>query len=283
MGPLRRAFVALLFLWAVGPGEAHATYAPKCGGGALPGELRRLTAGVADEQPGAGGSGRPGRNPVRHAPLDQLLARPAGSHSSLWFSHCPVLSDGKLAALADRLTDHLDGGRLGPARRPARHLPAGRRRRPDASAARATRGHLAGRGPRLGRRGRLARSHRRAARTRCRGCRAGRRAPPSPRGWPRGRTCWARRRLAAGRAHAAADLRAATTRHPYAVITRPGSGRVLAISGYGHDAGAATPVPQRFAARVLRQPAAASPGRRRLLAARRAASPPSGCSSRTRP
>jgi hypothetical protein len=48
--------------------------------------------------------------PYETLTLDQLLATPPGTQSSLWLAQCSVLSDGRLAALVARLSDHLAQG-----------------------------------------------------------------------------------------------------------------------------------------------------------------------------
>jgi hypothetical protein len=172
--------------------------------------------------------------------LDQLLALPADAFSSLWLSQCSVLSDARLAALAARLSDHLaQGGTV------LLDGPLGIYR-PGSAGEPAFRGSgdteeilqveyrgwvdVAGFGVRT----------------------AEAPHPLSGRpGWAPGTTLT--QGLAEGTdvldvaggsrpgAHTLLQLSAGGDRWPYAVLTQPTAGRVLAISGYGQDSGAASP------------------------------------------
>jgi hypothetical protein len=173
--------------------------------------------------------------------LDQLLALPVGSHASLWFGQCRVLSDSKLEALADRLSDHIEqGGTVlldGPL---GAYRPGSGGGSPTFRGSDETEDIL-----QVDARG-FADVEGFTVRTA-----SGNHPLSSLPGWSAGTTLT--QGLSEGTqvvgiaggsrpgAHTLLQLGQGSTRHPYAVITQPGSGRVLAISGFGNDAGATTP------------------------------------------
>jgi hypothetical protein len=173
--------------------------------------------------------------------LDQLLELPAGTHASLWLSRCSVLSDGKLADLAELLSDHLaQGGSV------LLDGPLGIHGPPPAGSDDVTHRGSGDTEEILG-----VRSLGWAAVAGFTVRTAPGSHPLSSRpGWGPGTTLT--QGLAEGTdlvgltnaarpgSHTLLELADGSSRQPY-LVAISGAGRVLAISGFGHDAGAASP------------------------------------------
>ncbi len=179
--------------------------------------------------------------PYETVTLDQLLALPLDAFSSLWLSQCSVLSDGSLGALAGRLADHLAqggtvllDGPLGIYRPgPGNEVTFRGSAHSQAVLQIEYRGweDVAGF------------SVRTAAGTHPLSTRPGW-APDTTltQGLAEGTDLLGIAGGARPGAHTLLQLAGGGgERHPYAVVTQPAAGRVLAISGYGQDSGAASP------------------------------------------
>lgn len=173
--------------------------------------------------------------------LEELLARPSAGHRSLWFGACTVVDDAKVAPLVTRLRDHLAGGGTvlldGPIAlyRPPAPGSDDFPWRGSADTAPVLGIEAAGWANVKGARVRTATG-----------------AHPLS-----SRAGWTPRLLTQGLAHGTdlvrpldpnaagshvlLELDDGAIRRPYLVTARASAGRVLAISGFGNDAGAATP------------------------------------------
>ena len=235
---------------AAGPGlllsprSARATYAPK-----VAVVLCRASYDVPDFKSSAHMSSQAlvGLANLVGAPydtvmLDELLARPVGSYSSVWFSTCGVLAEASLPPLGQFLGAHLAqggtvllDGPLGAYAPPAAGATGAELRGSDAIAAILNVEALGS-----------AAVQNWVVRTA-----AGGHPLQSQAGWAPGVAIT--QGLADGTelvgianpaqagAHVLLELANGSESRPYLVATRPGGGRVLAVSGYGNDAGAASP------------------------------------------
>ena len=200
--------------------------------------------------------------------LEQLLARPVGTYTSVWFSNCSVLADATLAPLASFLTAHLaqggtvllDGplGAYGP---PVAGSNDAVSRGSDATASILNVEALGWENVKHWTVRTASGAHPLAALP---GWAPG---VAITQGLADGTDLVGIANSAQAGSHVLLQVSNGSGVYPYLVATRPGGGRVLAVSSYANDAGAGHPVSQRAAPRLLRQPALAPSARRHLVAA----------------
>ena len=114
MGLLKAATLAFFahLVLTLSPGPARATYAPKVAvvlcqqNYNVASERRRVHSSSQALVGLAGLAGAPDETVL----LDELLARPAGTFNSIWFSDCSSLSSGTTSTIASYLETHLERG-----------------------------------------------------------------------------------------------------------------------------------------------------------------------------